>query len=535
MYIKTSNKHRWLAPLLTLLILMSLMSGCIENDIPYPRTPLYITELQVRGAISSPSIDNDKRVVTLHLSDSVNPRKVYVESIKVTESAETTLSRGQLLDLTNPVEVTLSLYQDYIWSINAEQNIERRFNITGQVGQASFNTEQRIASLNLGSAFSLDEIELLDLKLGPEGSTINMSNTLPTLEWNIYGDYAHTTVMVNYSDFIVMEEWSLYVFLLESNVSTLRVDPFTQVAYLYGAGIDGANNGFEYRITGAESWTSVDASQIINQGEKFYTRLTGLTPETSYQARAVTDSEQANTISFTTGRQVTLVEGVLDNWHKVGSVWNPWSETSSSFWDTGNKGASTLGESNTTPTEETSTGSGKAAKLESKFVGIGTIGKFAAGNLFVGEFKRVDGTNGVLDFGRPFTEKPTRLEGSYRYSSKPINYYDKELFPHLANVPDTCAIYIALGDWDSPVEIRTKASERKLFDPNDSNIIAYAELFTGESMDNYEPFTLELEYRDTERTPKYLIIVCSASRYGDYFTGGAGSTLLIDNLELGWD
>jgi len=535
MYLRITNKHRWLTPLLTMLILIISLSGCIENDIPYPRTPLFITELQVRGAASTPSFDNDNRVVTLNLSDSVNPRKVYVEAIKVTEGAESTLTRGELLDLTNPVEVTLSLYQEYIWTIKANQNIERRFNISGQVGEASFNTEQHIASVNLGSSFSLDEIELLDLKLGPEGSTINMSSTLPTLEWNKYGNYAHTTVMVNYRDFIVMEEWSLYVFLLESNVSTLRVDPFTQVAYLYGAGLEGANNGFQYRMSGAQSWITVDPSQIIKQGEKFYTRLTGLQAETSYEARATTDNEEANIISFTTGRKVTLVDGLLDNWHKVGSVWNPWSDSATSFWDTGNKGASTLGESNTTPTEETSTGSGKAAKLESKFVGIGTIGKFAAGNLFVGEFKRVDGTNGVLDFGRPFTEKPTRLTGSYRYTSSPINYYDKELFPHLANVPDTCTIYIALGDWDTPVEIRTKASERKLFDPNDPKIIAYAELFSGSSMNSYEPFTLELEYRDTERTPKYLVVVCSASRYGDYFTGGAGSTLWVDNLDLGWD
>ena len=66
------------------------------------------------------------------------------------------------------------------------------------------------------------------------------------------------------------------------------------------------------------------------------------------------------------------------------------------FWDTGNKGATTLGSSNTIPTGDTSNGTGKAAKLESRFVGVAGIGKFAAGNIFAGSYVRTDGTNGVL-------------------------------------------------------------------------------------------------------------------------------------------
>lgn len=535
MYLISSVYKKYVSCIVLCLMVLGGFTGCIENDIPYPRIPLYIKDLQVRGASAAPYMDNENHIVTVTLADSVNPRKVYVKSIDVTESAQSTLKAGQILDLTNPVEVKLSLYQEYVWTVKAEQHIDRRFSIRGQVGEPSFNPDQRIASVNLGSSFSLANIELTELKLGPEGSTINMSESLPMLEWKRYGTYAQTKVMVNYRDFIVMEEWTLYVFLLENNISTLRADAFTEVAYLYGAGVEGANNGFEYRQSGSQEWITVDPSLIQKQGEKFSTRLSGLLPETVYECRACTDKEKGNVVNFTTGKKLSLTDGTLDNWHKVGNVWNPWADTSSSFWDTGNKGASTLGESNTIPTNETSTGSGQAAKLESKFVGIGSIGKFAAGNLFVGEFKRVDGTNGVLDFGRPFSERPTRLKGKYKYTSKPVNYFDKQLFPHLANVPDTCAIYIALGDWETPVEIRTKASERKLFDPKDPKIIAYAELYNGKTWNDYQAFTLELNYRDTQRKPKYLIIVASASRYGDYFTGGAGSTLWIDNLEFEWD
>ena len=69
----------------------------------------------------------------------------------------------------------------------------------------------------------------------------------------------------------------------------------------------------------------------------------------------------------------------------------------------------------------------------------------------------------------------------------------------------------------------------------DPNIIAYAEMCSAESTDGYIPFSLELEYRELGRTPKYILIVISASKYGDFFTGGDGSTLWLDELELHYD
>ena len=104
-----------------------------------------------------------------------------------------------------------------------------------------------------------------------------------------------------------------------------------------------------------------------------------------------------------------------------------------------------------------------------------------------------------------------------------------------ANDPDTCFIYVALCDWDEPLEIRTKPSDRKLFNPNDPNVIAYAEFKSAEKITDYEKLTLELEYRATDRKPKYILVVCTASKYGDYFTGGAGSLLHVDELSLGFD
>ena len=100
---------------------------------------------------------------------------------------------------------------------------------------------------------------------------------------------------------------------------------------------------------------------------------------------------------------------------------------------------------------------------------------------------------------------------------------------------DTCNIYIILGDWDSQVEIRTRPTNRKLVDLNDPHIIAYGSLQNGSQVAEYTPFEIELEYRSTSRKPTYIICVASSSKYGDYFTGGSGSLLVVDEFSLDYD
>ena len=76
---------------------------------------------------------------------------------------------------------------------------------------------------------------------------------------------------------------------------------------------------------------------------------------------------------------------------------------------------------------------------------------------------------------------------------------------------------------------------RKLFDKNDEHIIAYAEMYSGTTVTEYKKFELNLDYRVTNRVPTYIVIVCSASKYGDYFVGGRGSTLHVDEFSLDYD
>ena len=101
--------------------------------------------------------------------------------------------------------------------------------------------------------------------------------------------------------------------------------------------------------------------------------------------------------------------------------------------------------------------------------------------------------------------------------------------------PDSMVIYIALGDWDKPVEVRTDPKNRKVFDENDPHIIAFNKIESSQIISQYTPFELELDYRSTSRIPRYIIITASASKYGDYFTGSTQSTLYIDEFTFDWD
>ena len=120
--------------------------------------------------------------------------------------------------------------------------------------------------------------------------------------------------------------------------------------------------------------------------------------------------DRGEEITFRTTAAIPLTGGTFDNWNQSGKVWNPWGSNETPFWDTGNQGATTLGDSNSVPTEDIWSGktTGMAAKLESKFVGVGSAGKLAAGNLFVGKYVATDGTNGILNFGQSFSAYPPK-------------------------------------------------------------------------------------------------------------------------------
>ena len=171
----------------------------------------------------------------------------------------------------------------------------------------------------------------------------------------------------------------------------------------------------------------------------------------------------------------------------------------------------------------------RAVRMESKSVmGIA----FAAGNIYTGEFVKVitsGGTGAMLNWGTPFEYRPKALRGWYDYSPKSITDA-KSPYTDLKGQMDKCSIIVFLTDWDKPFEVNTVEGKFVDFEA-DEHIIAYGELISDVPTNEYKPFTIQLEYRN-DRKPKYAVIACSSSYLGDYFTGGVGSTLYVDELSF---
>ncbi len=521
--------NRKTAPFLLLpLLLCALLAGCIKNDIPYPRIQANFTSISASGQSRDALIDSASRIVTLYLPEEANIFDVKIDSYTLTPKSE--IVSGDItggIDLSADYPVTLRLYQDYLWKIRGEQDIERYFSVANQVGSSVIDVPGRRVVATVTDKTNIASLEVTACKLGPAGASYTPDIAGQRVDFR-------KPVVINIEFHGHIERWTIYIEKTTSSVTTARVDAWTCVAWVYGEAEAGKANTVQYRLDGDDEWIDVPDSWVSHSGGSFCGRLTGLSPLTTYEARAVSDNEYGEIIKFTTGAALQLPNSDFDSWWLDGKVWNPWPENGEQYWDTGNKGATTLGPSNTQPTDDTPTGTGLAARLETKFVGIGMLGKLAAGNLFAGKYVRTDGTNGILDFGHPFTDRPTGLSGYMKYTTAPISSVTTG-FENLKGRPDTCIIWCALIDADSPFQIRTNPKDRNLFDPEADNVIAYGKYETGTDVPAYVPFHFDLVYKDTQRAPKYILVTCSASKYGDYFTGGNGAILFIDDFKLTYD
>lgn len=509
--------------------LLLIVSGCIKNDLPYPKIQQNILTLKAQGEASAATIDAQSLSAVVHLPENIDIRNVRFTDYTFTEGAESSVDLlSGTYDLSSPIKVVLSKYQSYDWVISATQQIERYFSVAGQVGETTIDAIGRRVILYVPDNLDKTNLQITAAKLGPT----NVTTMIPDLKPGIYDLSKPLHVSVSYFD--ITEDWTIYVDTTSAIVSTTQVDAWAQVIWAYGAAPEGAVNGFQYRPSSSLQWIDVPSDYITHNGGAFHAYIPHLTPLTEYVVRAVSNENIGNEITVTTEATQDLPDASFDQWWKNDKVWNPWPENGVQFWDTGNKGAATLGQSNVVPSSDTPLGAGQSAKLETKFVGIAAVGKLAAGSVYSGSFKKVDGTNGILDYGRPWEARPTKLRGYYKYTTAPIDNASEE-WKHLLGQPDTCSIYVALTDWTAPYEIRTNPKNRQLFDVDSPSIIAYGELRSGTSTNGWQEFEIKLEYSATNRKPSYIVISSAASRLGDFFTGGNGAVLYIDEFSLDYD
>ena len=549
------------------------LSACIRNDVPYPVVELQITDVRGEG-FTVGKVDLGNRQVTLQLDEQTDIRNVRIDDVTLDAKIHSvTLDKEQLLgkvqtsqpltgtfDLRTPLYVTLSLYQDYDWTITAEQTIERRFAVEGQIGATTFDTENRIATATVGKETDLTALTVTELKLGPA----DITTYSPTLE-ELSGSNFETVRFVDVTCHGRTEQWTLDVQRTDQSVTLRQADAWTRVIWLYGEGIAGSTMGFSYRKAGDEQWTRIasdDADSPVEvSGGSFTLRLT-VEPLTTYEVKAFCGDEETPVQQLTTEEERQLPNCDLETWSKPKNPWLPFASDDSGnpidpFWGSGNNGATVISSSDnlTTPvTDLHPEATGKySARLESRYV----VMKLAAGNLFTGEFVGIRSlSHGIVNFGRPFTLRPTALRLWMKYTCGQIdNAKDIGSVPVGESIQvgdyDTGSIYIALGTWtkeeygygtdhelfgtdESPVSIDTRDAST-FFDPNGKDVIGYGGRYFHESVDEWTQITIPIEYSATDKRPTHIVVVCSASRLGDYFTGSRNSRMWIDDIELLYD
>ncbi len=531
------RRQRWvmiIAAIMAAAFLAVLSQSCIKDDIPYPHIQANFTSFDAEGLKSPARIDSVNRVINLVFDEAVDMEKVKITSYTLSPEGVTLVDANlaEPVNLTRDLAVKLRLYQDYEWIVRGSQPVERYLTVEGQIGETVIDVAEKRAVVTVSAIMGSEAVKVLTAKLGPEGSTMT-----PDPAGKTYDLTAPLEIIVNVHG--REEKWQLVCEIATFNVYTLRADAGSRVAWVYGAGLAGAKGGFEYRMVGTEQWLKAPDSWIKQTGNTFSACLEHLEPETEYEVRALIvngeDTDYGIPVAFTTGETRQLPNSNFDDWCMINNkYWAPWGEGQTPYWDTGNTGASTLGDGNVVRSDQTPTGTGYSAELQSKFVGFATLGKFAAGSIFTGNFVAVDGTNGILSFGRPYDLRPVKARGYFKYNCAPINYTSKG-FEDMKGQPDTCLVWCALIDSPEPFEIRTRPSNRQLFDPQGPYVVAYGKMECARTIPQFIPFEFELDYRSTQRVPKYIIVVGAASKYGDYFVGGDGSTLWLDDFELLYD
>lgn len=559
-----------------------LTVSCIDNDLPYPTVEVAINNVQGEG-FTLAGIDPTTRTVTLQLDEATDIQNVRIDEVTYSVTPHNTNIDPQIFrdnirtsreltgtfDLRTPLYVTLSLYQDYDWQIVATQTISRSFQVEGQIGAPEFDLDNRIATAYVAKDADRSQVTITELKLGPADTESVTTTYSPSIDELSTMDYSSpdaedpslgTPHFVDVSCHGRTERWLLYVLPTDKTVSTEACDAWSGVVWLRGSGIAGQAMGFRYRPGTDGEWAEVPDVEI-NGGT--FSAAFPAEPLTTYQFKAYCGDEETDPTTVTTEAVEQLPNSGMEEWSKPGNPWLPFlsdpsGQPISPFWGTGNNGAAILGSNVTIPDDSTvrpgSPGT-KSARLASTKVAI----KLAAGNLFTGEFSATIGTNGVVNFGRPFTLRPTALRVWMKYSCGKINL----LGPNMpvgqtiqAGDPDNGIIYVALGTWtkekygmgkdgagndqnggqpfgsdDCPVSIDTR-DVKTFFNPKGEDVIGYGEHIFTESVDKWTQLTIPIEYVSTDKKPTHIMVVCSASRWGDYFTGSTQSVMWIDDFEL---
>lgn len=543
------------------------LTGCITNDIPYPVLVANITAMEVEGS-KSVDINYDKKVVTIHLPETSDLRAVKIKSVSFEK--DITTSSMELVgthDLSQkPLVFTLRTYQDYEWVVKAVRDVERYFTVKGQVGSTVIDDVNCRVLINVSKDSDLDNVEVTTAKLGPkDGLTVYEPQLSEIVGTKVDMSDVFT---INVTAFDNTEKWSVYVSVVESSVTLGKINPWATHAYVASTGVAGMENGFQYRKKGAGQWIDLQESDITSDGGSFIGHITGLEPDTAYEVLAYCGNERTDAEEFTTSKATQLPNSSFEYVSKVAGAdyykfYDPncgVEDGSYMFWGSGNgegsegvNGSASMGIVITTVDYNDKVDGNKSVCAKTGE----TIGMLAAGNLFTGQFAGLVGTEGgKVNFGRPWTTRPTALKLYCKYTTGRMDVINRMPIGVTLTKEDfdRAQIKVAIGTWayrtyggtsESPVLVNT-TDERTFVDfYTDNSTVANGDLIIyhdGYSLnrgdkvtagtDGWVEYTIPLQYHDLETIPTHIIISCAASQFGDYFSGCSMSRLWLDAFEL---
>ena len=544
---------------LILSCLVLAAAGCIPNDLDYPVVYGGFTSFEVEGA-KSVEINKNTHVITLELEEGTDKDHVKVKGYTLSEMSVPSKEIPEYLDLTEPFEVTLTTYQKYEWKIVANQTIVRYVTCDKQAGDAAFNEKDHSITLYVTEDQPLSSINFTDMKLGPEGSDVVSTTGYESSfeSTQVVSREMHFPITLN----CVLERTFDVVFKDKTTTWTLKAvqiavttEVKSVVAWCHKADVRGVFSGsgtasLEYRKRSETSWRTVRDAKVAGVG--ISATIKGLSENTDYLVRVREDDDTSEEVAFHTDSEQQVYNMNFDSWHQEGKIWFPFPETGENpnspsptyVWDTANKATGNfLGSSNTTPDPnfvcDAGRGAGKnSVRMESVSIPLPTF-DFAGGNIYVGQFAKLSGFGCELHHGVPFTSKPTSLHGWYCYMPTTVDHADED-HSSLMGQEDIGQLQCYLSDWDEQFvvwSVKTKDHPQRFIESyneeimDEERIIAYFNLMLPSTNGQWVEFDFPIQYRNY-RQPKFATIISASSYYANYYTGGTGSILWLDELDF---
>ncbi|MCD7849741.1 MAG: DUF4493 domain-containing protein [Parabacteroides sp.] len=366
---------------------------------------------------------------------------------------------------------------------------------------------------NIGIAFPA----VIENKQDVEINFSRLLNALPLLE----NKKTKHSIIVLARDLLGQQVEDTIMVEVRPNVAVMvEANPWSRFAFLTITAGSKENIRVTYSGGGSEQTIEVDPGLAFVNADGDYQvecLIPDLSKNTSYTYTVIADVELPVPGSFKTTDEPLVPNLDFEEWNGI----YPNKEGKGCFWATGNEEVKTVADPNTTQVDDCQNGT-KAVRMIS-LGGIAMVNT-AAGNLFVGSFDTdIFNPANSPSFGKPYTGRPTKLTGYYKYDPADATYGSYTDEEDKGMTKDIAEIYIWLKD-------------------SSGKQIGYGRFNEKKKVEEYAKFEIDIKYTDKVSVPATMTIVATSSKYGGVFSGtkvigkmGIGSVLFVDNFSLSFE